>query len=210
MKREQITQQNYIDWLKSMGCVFYAPLVENDIKDYISGSQLEQSNGIITYDNNENAYRFNGPYSTNQYVGLWGNLSLNIDINNFGGSWMCEIKSGVSYTIPFCFGGRQFAQNIGGGKTNQWFKWATTLPSADGINNRYQFWYVNGEKANYPNGYNRGVNPTVFTPIAKQQIECNNIGNYSVYTNQTYFMRNVMIFNRALTQSEIKEIQGIL
>ena len=39
-KREHTTAQSYIDWLKSLGCVFYAPLIQGDTRDYISGQDI--------------------------------------------------------------------------------------------------------------------------------------------------------------------------
>ena len=58
-RREHITSQSYIDWLKSLGCVFYAPLTEFETRDLISGSQMQQgNNGTVTWDANEQAWFF--------------------------------------------------------------------------------------------------------------------------------------------------------
>lgn len=38
MRREGTSGQSYIDWLKSLGCVFYAPLTQGDFTDHIGGT----------------------------------------------------------------------------------------------------------------------------------------------------------------------------
>lgn len=211
-KREHTTQQSYIDWLKSMGCVFYAPLIQDDTRDYISGQPLEQSNGSFSWDSNIGAYKFIATSSYNVYIAAWNNLNLDIDINNFGGSWMYEVRlANNRQAVPIVFGGRNFAQSVAPNQVgnNIWAKWATTIPDADGVTHRRQWWYVNGQKAIIPAGYDRGVNPTVFTPDAKIRIEVNNVGTDSAYINTQFYMRNVYIFNRGLSQDEIKQIQQI-
>ena len=209
-KREHITSQSYIDWLKSLGCVFYAPLIQGDTRDYISGQDLVVSNGTVTWAISENAYQFYGPYSLNNFIASWKNLNLDIDINNFSSSWMCEVKGNNSNIVPICFGGRNFAQAISTGYINQWFKWATTIPASDGVTPRYQYWYTNGNySSSFPSGYNRGTSPTVLGSAAKLSVECNPSGTYSSIINRTYYMRSVYIFNRQLSRDEIKEIQQI-
>lgn len=38
MKREYKSELSYIDWLKSLGCIAYLPLSNNDFTEYISGN----------------------------------------------------------------------------------------------------------------------------------------------------------------------------
>lgn len=209
-KREQTKSDSYIDWLKSMGCVFYAPLSQGDTRDYISGQDLVVSNGTVTWSVNENAYQFYGPYSLNNFIASWQNLNLDIDTNNFAGSWMYEVKGNNVNIVPICFGGRNFAQNISTGYINQWFKWATTIPASDGVTPRYQYWYTDGNYSSlYPSGFNRGTSPTVLGSAAKLSVECNPSGSVSYILNRTYYMRNIMVFNRQLSQNEVKQVQNI-
>lgn len=206
-KREHHTAQSYIEWLKSLGCVFYAPLTNGDLTDHISGQPLVVTNGTVTWDSVENAYKFYGPNTLNTYIAHWQNLNLNLDTSNLAGSWMCEVNGDNSNIIPICFGGRNFAQSIITGNINQWFKWATTLPN---VAPRKQWWYTDGEPSSlFPNGYDRGSSPIVLTSAAQYSVECNPSGSSSLIMNKTYYMRNAMIFNRELTQQEVRDVQGI-
>lgn len=93
MKREHITEQSYIEWLKSLGCVFYVPLdYNNGLKDLISGSQMQQgNNGSVTWDSNEQAWYFQDLYANvHDVVASWQNLSLPFDITNIGYTQMQE------------------------------------------------------------------------------------------------------------------------
>lgn len=212
MRREHYESQSYIDWLKSMGCVFYAPLLQGDTRDYISGKPLEQSNGTFGWDSNIGAYKFTATSSYNVYIAAWNNLDLNIDINNYEGSWMYEVRlANNRQAVPVVFGGRNFAQSVTPGQVgnNVWAKWATSLAISGGGAHRWQYWYINGQRAVIPAGYDRGANPLVFPSVAKERIEVNNVGTDSAYTNTQFYMRNVYFFNRGLSQDEIKLIQQI-
>jgi len=208
MKREHTTSQSYIDWLRSMGCVFYAPLIQGDTRDYISGQDIVISNGTVTWDNSENAYKFYGPYALNSYIASWRNLDMDLNINNLAYSMLCEVKGNNSNIVPICLGGRNnVTMNLATGYINTWFKLATSLPN---VSPRTQWWYTDGNiSTSFPNGYNRGNNPIVAPSAAKYSVECNSSGNYSSGLNRTYYMRNAYIFNRALSQDEIKQIQQI-
>lgn len=213
MRKEHTqTEQSYIDWLKSLGCVFYAPLTEGDTTDHISGQQLIMSNGTFTWNRNKQAYQFNGPGSIKQYIASWNNLDMDLDVNNFGGSWMWETCIvNASALSPYTFGGRQFAQAVTiNDQGYAWRKWATTLDKSDGVTHRLQFWYFDGiVVSSYPNGYDRGVAPTVLTNEAKIRVECNNVGTIWGYTQAQYCMRNAMIFNTVLTNDQIRQVQQI-
>lgn len=208
MRREHYKSQSYIDWLKSLGCVFYAPLIQGDTKDYISGQPMTIIDGTVSWDNGESAYKFYGPTSLNSYIANWQGLDMNLDINNLAISYLFEVKGNNSNIVPICLGGRQFTTtSIATGYTNTWFKYATAMSN---ISPRTQWWFTNGNvSTTFPNGYNRGNNPIVVNPTAKSNVECNSSGSYSYILNTTLFMRNAMIFNRALTQDEIRQIQQI-
>ena len=207
-RREHITSQSYIDWLKSLGCVFYAPLIQGDTRDYISGQDIVISNGTVTWDNSENAYKFYGPAALNSYIASWRNLDMDLNINNLTLSYLFEVKGNNSNIVPICLGGRNFCTtSLSTGSIGIWFKYATTVSN---ITPRTQWWYTNGNvSSSFPNGYNRGSNPIVVSSAAKSSVECNSSGSYSSIINRTYYMRNAYIFNRALSQNEIKQIQQI-
>jgi hypothetical protein len=72
MRRESKSEQSYIDWLKSIGCVLYLPLTQDgDLQDRISGASLQYT-GIGTqayWDANEGMYVFVGPaYHVTSYT----------------------------------------------------------------------------------------------------------------------------------------------
>lgn len=53
MKREYNISKSFIDYLKSLGCVLYLPLGENDYHDYIGGHDLQWTgNGGAAWDAN--------------------------------------------------------------------------------------------------------------------------------------------------------------
>lgn len=90
MKREQITSQSYIDWLKSLGCVVYLPLSEWDLKDYISGVNIVQDAGSFEWNTSKQMYQFNVPQTSG---------SAAILRNNFDKTWFTT--NGFSFLIHF-------------------------------------------------------------------------------------------------------------
>ena len=74
MRRECGTQDEYVKWLKSLGCVFFAPMTRKDgMTDLISGTVGEipsgNSNCNVTYDNSIGMWVFDtqGGYQ----AGVW-------------------------------------------------------------------------------------------------------------------------------------------
>lgn len=100
MKREHKIEQNYIEWLKSLGCVVYLPLSEGDLKDYISGVNIVQDAGSFEWNTSKQMYQFNMP----SYYG--GAAVLR---NNFGS----DMFSTDSYT--FCVHFKKL-QNLSGAR----------------------------------------------------------------------------------------------
>lgn len=60
MKREEYkSEQTLLDWLKSMGCIFYAPFTYGDLTDHISGSTLVDPSGTsVEWDSTMQMYKF--------------------------------------------------------------------------------------------------------------------------------------------------------
>lgn len=219
MKREHNTEQSYIDWLKSMGCVFYAPLTENETRDLISGSQMQQgNNGTITWDTNEQAWYFEDlNASTYDVVASWQNLSLPFDITNIGFSLCYEIniyKNGKGYgssdymgsILPIVLGGRTVAINAqyATSQLHIWYKVAQVFPKYEGMS-RYSYIYSDG---NVVHSDNRGTTRYTGNSLTNTRVD-SNYRNSTNYSNCKYYMRNTMIFNAALTQTQIREIQQI-
>lgn len=54
----------YIEWLKSLGCVTWLPLLQGDLEDKITGQILRyDGNGSITWDSTKSMYKINTPSS---------------------------------------------------------------------------------------------------------------------------------------------------
>lgn len=65
--------EDYLSWLKSLGCVLYLPLSE-DLQDKISGEYIQLTgNGACVWDSTEGMYKFTDPSSTGQHIGLIAN-----------------------------------------------------------------------------------------------------------------------------------------
>ena len=215
-RREHITSQSYIDWLKSLGCVFYAPLTEFETRDLISGSQMQQgSNGSVTWDSNEQAWYFQDLYA-NVYdvVASWQNLLLPFDITNIGFTLLYELNiyqngvdSGyIGAMLPIVLGGRTLALNAryATSQLNTWYKVAQVFPKYEGMS-RYSYIYSDG---NVVRSYNRGTTRYTGNSLTNTRVD-SNYRNSQVYRNAKYYMRNAIIFDANLTQSQIKEIQQI-
>lgn len=81
-KREHTTSQSYIDWLKSLGCVFYCTFDGiTGTQDLINDKPLILSGyGSIAYDSVKDMYRITTPSGQGQDIGYWDN---GIDIGAF-------------------------------------------------------------------------------------------------------------------------------
>ena len=74
-KREHTTQQSYIDWLKSLGCVFYCAFDGiTGTQDLINDKSLILSGyGSIAYDSGKDMYSITTPSSQGHDIGYWDN-----------------------------------------------------------------------------------------------------------------------------------------
>ena len=214
--RREAKQQSYIDWLKSLGCVFYAPLTEHDSSDNISGQPMQQgNNGTVTWDSNEGAWYFQDLYpNTYDVVASWQGLSLPFDITNIGFSLLYEIKitqDGIASNhfgaiVPLVLGGRTLAFNAryATSQLNVWYKVAHVFPKYEGVS-RYSYIYSNGVLVRSDN---RGTTRYTGNSLTNTRVD-SNYRNSQIYRNCKYYMRNAMFFDANLTQQQIREIQGI-
>lgn len=218
MRREHNTEQSYIDWLKSLGCVFYAPLTEFETRDLISGSQMQQgNNGTVTWDATEQAWYFEDlNASTYDVVASWQNLSLPFDITNIGFSLCYEIniyKNGYIYNnnsmgiiLPIMLGGRTVGYNAqyATSQLHIWYKVAIVHPKYEGMN-RYSYIYSDG---NVVKSVNRGNTRYIGNSLTNTRVD----SNYRIsndYSSCKYYLRNAMFFDANLTRTQIREIQQI-
>lgn len=227
MRREHKSEQSYIDWLKSLGCVFYAPLTENEVNDVIGGGVFSLTAGEnMTWDSNKQMWLFeDNVYIPGQNVGgrigRWTNVSnMGFDITNIGYSLLFEVnivQNGFhpSYTTPpkGCLiplvlegvgGWNLMEANPFEGRT---YKISFVYPKYDGSSGRYNTAYADGNQIR-----NLYIGNTKATGTSQTNSIVNTgfINSYrNAYSGCKYFMKNAMIFNRQLTQQEINEIQEI-
>lgn len=223
MKREHIESKSYIDWLKSMGCVFYAPLDQtNGLDDLISGVVgTASSDSSAVYDTGSDSYLVTkgNTISVSAPALKWYGLDMAsyFTSQTYGQyTYLIEIK-GVSSldnaSGNFCFQnfrGRPFASNMANCgfsvPSSQFYKLAWCGIS-DGVN--YTHIYRDGNSV-WSNKYSAGnwssYSTTIFTGL-----ELQNPSNYSAnryYSAKAYY-RNIMLFCKTLTQSDVRQIQGI-
>ncbi|MCR4964872.1 MAG: LamG domain-containing protein [Bacteroidales bacterium] len=187
----------------SENLVFWAPLTQGDLTDHVSGVTLSVPYGSVTWDAGSQGYKIYGPNSAKKYVGAWMNLSLGFDITNLGYTLSFELYSwSAVWIIPACLGGRTFAQNVNIGATNNtWQRITNVLEPYDGVNVHYSHQYLNGVDK-FP--YSRGTSPVAGNSSTNLQVELNTRGDNNL--NYTYVMRNITIYNRALSASEVAQL----
>lgn len=218
-RREHITSQSYIDWLKSLGCVFYAPLTENETRDLISGeSPTIDENCTVTWDASQGMYKLYARRVGQNYGAL--NYRSGLDLNFSNGdacSALITVKeiamSGNGYnamiTTPNLFGINTSVENLiwicqrryQSGINTGLHKYAVTYPQNDGVNPVGVKFYRDGQLILTSNW-------TLQTIVGY-----NTVGICQVNTNNTYYQiyaKDAMIFDCVLTQAQIREIQQII
>ncbi len=185
----------------SENLVFWAPLTEGDLTDHVSGASMSVNSGTVTWDTS-GGYKCVGPLRNNTYIAAWNELSLGFDITNLQFTTTYEIFYFSSpYTIPVCLGGRTFAQNIDLQLTNyKWQRIANVLEPYDGVNLHYSHQYVDGIDKNR---ISRGTSPITGNVNTNVRVELNTTPNYG---SRTYIIRDIRIYNRALTASEVAQL----
>lgn len=221
MKREHIKSESYIDWLKSLGCVFYAPLdQENGLTDLISGTiGTVQHNNSAVWNNNENAYLFtkDSAYNPKQGIVIWQNLGMdlattnpeysvlyNTNITRYGNSWNGSPDDAAS-TINVASGDRSIIitpQEVGITK-NSWYSYGAVLANESNV--RIFRCYLDGV---FKRSYNYGTVTHTITSNDKNTLYINLCVNHQGYTNAIFYMHKLMLFNTALDLTTIRKIQG--
>lgn len=218
MRREHIKSESYIDWLKSLGCVFYAPLTV-DNNDVINNTAPDSSRGSVNTRDDRGLY-FNGSSGLRYPSSVFNNFIL----YDHDFTFLCDCM---------------ITQMLG---SNNWYKAISFLSSA---NYRYEktvsvdcatssFYYnVNSKRSNNISGqvitnntqYNKlGViynsQTHTFSKVengiisGSQGVSNNFENNQSMCIgcerlSNNYFrgyIRNVMVFNTALSQQEITQL----
>lgn len=187
--------------------VFYAPLTEGDLTEHISGQAMTiTGDGGIDYDSAEGAYLITLPTfdteSPSKAVLIADNLSLGLSNQlttvysyrelgsaNFRPAYFSAgniLSDTYPYALPFVFGGAR-------GSANQWKTFI-------------QVWDTSQFMTSYKNGsiYNEQTISTTITDSCNSGIS---IGRRAASFHQgSYYLRDLRIYNRALTASEVAQL----
>jgi len=212
MKREHITSQSYIDWLKSLGCVFCAPLtLESGFEDLISGTTgTKTSQGSVSWDSTYNAYYFHAPngYCSMIFSGVNAFIGNNLPfpytmlytaLYTSAGQWdsICAL-GGDPATGRYQINNvgnihYQDILNLGNTSRNIWYDLGS---SCDGNSNVVKI-YNNGTLR----GNGRGLNSNQNDNYVKSNVSFTAANSY-------WYLKDVMVFNCELNLTTIRKIQG--
>ena len=218
MKREHITSQTYIDWLKSLGCVFYAPLdAENGLNELIQGwTPNINQNMTCVWDANEQAYLLTG--NSSSYAALMYNGKSLGNSAKIGGSAAFvnytiigdfkEVTRYDTYDTMFGNGGADnYFVNISTGTTrNVLFFACREMALRNNKTCQLNAWYNMSQT--------RNGGQMVYTYFQNQQIETASSASWGQTYYQTMdehvslgcksvcYVKNLYIFNKVLTNDE--------
>lgn len=222
MRREHIHEQSYIDWLKTLGCVFYVPLRQNDYKDYISGTNgILTGDGSLSWDSTKQMYHFFSP--TTQLRGV-----LQFDVNfALGNDDFVVVAKICGETANNCnlddasyFSGNNIklytginGKNFSNSPTVAVSNWVTrselyrgTIFKKNGIGNVF---FENGNSY-YTNNYNYyntfGLPATITKVLIAGSLSSAQTGAYTRYNGAEYYISDYMVFNKGLDINTINII----
>lgn len=211
MIREHITSQSYIDWLKSLGCVLWLPFAEDgDLNDRISGNDLQRGSdttGYFAWDNNQQMMYFHAPSQQRRksYTLQTGWNNSTFPTNGFTNLSTIKRKTTSGYAFYFLVGSG-YSVPCGACMTYN----ASANMSNWGNNLHKQAYYFGADNRKY---YNDGALYNTYSSHAPYLPS--NWGNYDYFVGQgsdsnygEVYVKDLMMFNRELTLSEIRKIQG--
>lgn len=217
-RREHKPGQTYIDWLKSLGCVFYVPFdYNNGLKELISGTTGTIITGSsMIWDGNENAYLIKKEGSG--YCAIeWHGLNMHLysapnEILSF--TYLMEHKTTKGYgnncaqTLYPCFYNRGYTLNVSSSShyklLNTWYKRSASTHCDGSFGTKL---YCDGM---LDVSVSRAVTRWSALTTPQLGVEWQNMGPWTTdYNNHWTYLKNFMIFNRNLSQNEIKLIQQI-
>lgn len=218
MRRAHYKVSTYIEWLKSLGCVFYAPLdEEHGLTELISNTQPTIQSGTQVYwDSTYGMYRFKVS-STSTSVNV---RALTYSIPNMGFedggpiSLLVQAKKNTSSNTYNSFLGVPDFYNINTSQKNCAYicearysgidasnlnKYAHTVPLMNGVNPVGLKWYFNGTLYTTSNWTGKVVIGSNTVAVCQSN---RRTGDFDIYAKEA------MIFNTVLDLQTIREIQG--
>lgn len=212
MKREHKSEQSFVDWLKSLGCLIYLPLSEGDLQDKITGNYITLTgNGSLTWDSNQQMYLCTTP-SSNGYVASIPFPYNYSDFaeNKFTKMWTYKRKTTYG---RFCnlssLPNSPDALTIGANTTGTLIlsNWGDNVGKVLFIEGNPRILYYNESfnnqsavyTPNLPSNWADNAN-TIYVGITPD----------SNYTNKQAYMQDLLFFNRALSDPEIQQLYSVL
>ena len=220
--REHITSQSYIDWLKSLGCVFYCAF------DGITGTQdlindkplILNGYGSITYDSGKDMYNITTPSGQGQDIGYWDNGIGKSTFPNDEYSALYIAQRITTSSSKAMHGVTPYSNNFrtcqaldmlysGTGSCASWPSTVTKVAASFCTSQGWRRYYQDGSLY---------ADTTIFAQfqpsnwvtlgnhlcLARTPVDSNSSHrSVSLYIGETY------IFNTALTLDQIKQIQQI-
>lgn len=222
MRREyNIKSEGYIEWLKSLGCVFYCSFDgDNGTMDLINNKPLVLSgNGSCAYDSTKNMYSITTPSSQGLDIGYWDN---GIGKNTFPNDDFTTLYTAQKITTTSgkaMHGVTPYSDNFrtcqaldmlynGSGDVSGWPSAVTKVACSFSTTNSWRRYYQNGELFNEYAVFNlyqpsNWVTSGNHLCLGRTPVDSNSSHRgVSLYIGETY------IFNTALDLQTIRKIQG--
>lgn len=226
MRRQQFkSEQSYIDWLKSRGCRFYAPMdEEHGTDELIQGWTFNVRDGYsCVWDSNTQAYLITGSSSASQASAMWTGKSIQAQcvgekVTKTQYSFLCDfnLTSGGDWCPPFIWGGSDNYYLNGSGNSPSRNLLANAAP---GFYTRNGKSYHNGNWYSYFQYYDKGDlrRCDIKTEgIDLLESEYNNSWAFiynqdcdthvSLMAGSSGYVRNLYIFATALSNEDIMTI----
>jgi len=217
-RREHITEQSYIDWLKSLGCMFYAPFTETSV-DLIS-STLGTLYGNINNFSSDGVY-LNGnsrivfPKTLFSWMGYNSSWTILVDFK------LTQYAVDTNYPKIYCFDYSQLynmqQNNLSVGKNGNVWESYTQIRYTNyrtvllddiqlGVfNNKYGQAY-NGNEHKMYGIYDGMIHTSVEVDGYNNDMPLTIGSMYNIGNHMKGYVRNFMIFNNMLTQQQIAQL----
>lgn len=200
--------KDYIEWLKSIGLVFWLPLSsDGDLTEVVSGQQLQLTgNGSFVFDSTEGMYKLTNPstyldvakikcldaldFQNNEYTTMVTAKKITSQSGSY--ALFMTIGNELLYISSINYNATSLTSSLPAGV----HKYATTLSSVE--RNLYFDGSINRTVAAY-----EPYMPSHFPDYTVH------IGAFSSsHRNLQIYIKDYMIFNRVLTTEEIRKVQG--
>lgn len=219
-RRRYMGKSGYIEWLKSLGCICWLPLSsDGDMLDRISGESLELTgNGSMVWDGAKGMYHFTTPASKSQYVAFLDNGMNASSFPDDEFTTIVTLEKITDSNVRYFNGAMTPISNVdatqvsmmpahnGTGRTSSWPTGVQKLAKVQSSDRAYVIYY-NGS-LNVSGNSSSGYMPSEWSVISNGLCVCTARNSGAITTNVQVYIKNIYIFNKALTLEDIRKIQG--